>query len=104
MIVNQVDCRAKNHFLSQQALIFGDMSNRPIQDISILLDDVYYPILKNPKNQEGWPDVIKKDVDAHVQGLRNTIAEVSFEKCAKRISAQHAKLLLNGLRLKVLDQ
>lgn len=54
------------------------MSNRPIQDISVLLDDVYYPILKNPKNQENWPDIIKKDVDSHVQGLRNAIAEVSL--------------------------
>lgn len=61
----------------QQALIFGDMSPRPMNDISILLDEVIYPILNNPVNQEGWPEVIKKDVDLHIQDLRNVIAEVS---------------------------
>lgn len=47
-----------------------------MNDISILLDEVYYPILNHPGNQEGWPDVIKKDIDSHVQELRNVIAEV----------------------------
>lgn len=83
------------------------MSARPINDISILLDDVYYPILNNPANQEGWPDVIKKDVDLHIQELRNVIAEVSILRKVmvwRICSAQHAKLPLSGMRLKVLDQ
>lgn len=54
----------------------GDMSPRPMNDISILLDEVYYPILNNSANQQGWPEVIKKDVDLHIQDLRNVIAEV----------------------------
>ena len=58
----------------------GDMSPRPMNDISILLDEIYYPILNNPANQEGWPDVIKKDVDLHIQDLRNAIAEVRIFK------------------------
>lgn len=49
-----------------------------MNDISILLDEVYYPILNHPGNQEGWPDVIKKDIDSHVQELRNVIAEVKL--------------------------
>jgi dynein heavy chain, axonemal len=53
------------------------MSPKPMNDISILLDEVYYPILNNPANQEGWPDIIKKDIDSHIQDLRNVIAEVS---------------------------
>ena len=48
-----------------------------MNDISILLDEVYYPILNNPANQEGWPEVIKKDIDLHIQDLRNIIAEVT---------------------------
>ena len=62
--------------LSQQSLVFGDMSPRPVNDISILLDHVYNPILNNPANQDGWPDVISKDIDNHIQDLRNVIAEV----------------------------
>jgi dynein heavy chain len=57
-------------------LIMGDMSPRPMNDISILLDDIYYPILNNPANQEGWPEIIRKDIDLHIQDLRNVIAEV----------------------------
>jgi dynein heavy chain len=56
--------------------VFGDMSSSPINDLSVLLDDVFYPILSNVNNQEEWPDVIKKDVDLQVQELRNVIAEV----------------------------
>lgn len=88
------------------------MSQRPMNDISILLDEIYYPMLNNSANQSGWPDVIKKDVDLHIQDLRNTIAEVSarprFERSyvKQRVAnfAQHAKLPLSGKRLKVLDQ
>ena len=53
------------------------MSSSPINDLSVVLDDIVYPILSNPKNMESWPEVIKKDVDLHVQELRNVIAEVS---------------------------
>lgn len=33
-------------------------------------------MLANPSNQVGWPEVIMKDVDSHVQELRNVLAEV----------------------------
>ena len=60
------------------------MSHRPMNDLSVLLDEVYYPILSNPANQEGWPDVIKKDLDLHIQDLRNVIAEVrKIKNCSK---------------------
>lgn len=52
------------------------MSGSPIDDVSVILDEVLYPMLSNPKNQVGWPDVIKKDIDSHIQELRNVIAEV----------------------------
>jgi dynein heavy chain, axonemal len=57
-------------------IIFGDLSPSPVEDISIVLDDIFYPLLSNPANQEQWPDVIKKDIDSHFQELRNVIAEV----------------------------
>jgi dynein heavy chain len=53
------------------------MSHSPIEDLSVILDEIIYPILSNPANQDNWPEVIKKDVDSHVQELRNVIAEVS---------------------------
>lgn len=48
-----------------------------MNDLSIMLDNVFYPMLNNPANQEGWPDVIKKDVETHIQDLRNLLAEVT---------------------------
>jgi dynein heavy chain, axonemal len=60
-------------------VIFGDSSTTPVEDVSILLDDVFYPLLSNPANQSRWPDVIKKDIDSHFQELRNVIAEVRFD-------------------------
>ena len=54
------------------------MSAFPIDDVSVILDDVFYPMLSNPNNQIGWPEVIKKDIDSHIQELRNVIAEVKI--------------------------
>lgn len=56
--------------------MFGDLSSRPVNDVSILLDHVFNPILNNPENQSEWPETIKKDIDNHIQDLRNVIAEV----------------------------
>ncbi len=54
------------------------MSAFPIDDVSVILDDVFYPMLSNANNQIGWPEVIKKDIDSHIQELRNVIAEVKI--------------------------
>lgn len=63
----------------RENLVFGDISARPMHDVSILLDDIFYPILNNINNQTEWPEVIKKDIDLHIQDLRNAIAEVSVK-------------------------
>lgn len=69
-----------------QVIIFGDMSSKCIDDLSIMVDQIFYPILKNPMNHEGWPEVVCKDVSSQIQELRNTIAEVSFIKGLEYIS------------------
>lgn len=56
------------------------MSSKCIDDLSIMVDQIFYPILKNPMNHDGWPEVVCKDVSSQIQELRNTIAEVSFIK------------------------
>lgn len=52
------------------------MSSRPINDLSILVDEVFVPILSSPVNHKGWPGVVVQDVKAQLQTLRNSIAEV----------------------------
>jgi dynein heavy chain, axonemal len=61
-------------------IIFGNGSSNPINDLSVLVDHVFYPMLSNPANQLGWPETIIKDVDFHIQELKNSIAEVSKKK------------------------
>lgn len=63
-------------FFFLQILLIGDMSHRPIEDLSILVDEFMLPVLTNPLNQDGWPEVVKKDVEYHIQEFRNVIAEV----------------------------
>lgn len=52
------------------------MSPKPIDDLAILVDNLYYPLLTNPLNQKGWTETLSKDMETHLQELRNTIAEV----------------------------
>lgn len=40
------------------------------------MDEVLVPVLTNPLNSAGWPDVVIKDIDNQLQNLRNNIAEV----------------------------
>ncbi|XP_001843519.2 dynein beta chain, ciliary isoform X3 [Culex quinquefasciatus] len=60
----------------REQIMYGDLSAGPIDDLAVIVDEVFYPIISNPRNQDGWPDVIKKDVDSHFQDLRNIITEV----------------------------
>lgn len=52
------------------------MSSQPVEDLAVLVDHVFFPILNNPLNQEGWPNVVIKDILEHIQELRNIVAEV----------------------------
>ncbi|XP_037911922.1 dynein beta chain, ciliary-like [Hermetia illucens] len=56
-------------------LLIGDVSPKPLEDLSVLVDNVFLPILSNPQNHEGWTAVIEKDVQMEIQNLRNNIAE-----------------------------
>lgn len=59
-------------------LIFGDMSGKPIEDMSILVEGVFVPLLSNSANQTGWPKVVSQDVITHVRAFKNTIDQVQF--------------------------
>jgi dynein heavy chain, axonemal len=63
----------------RKVVIFGNGSPNPINDLSILVDHVFYPMLSNPINRQGWPETIIKDMDFHIQELKNNIAEVSVQ-------------------------
>ncbi|KAG5306381.1 DYHC protein, partial [Pseudoatta argentina] len=57
-------------------IIPGDMASKPIDELSVLVEEAYVPILSNPKNHKGWPRVIGEDMKKHVYDLRNLICQV----------------------------
>lgn len=57
-------------------VLFGDMAAKPIDELGVLLDTVLIPLLANPGNQKGWPQVVADDVVAHVRNFKNAVEQV----------------------------
>ncbi|XP_076387377.1 dynein beta chain, ciliary-like [Megachile rotundata] len=64
----------ENNF--RQILIPGDMAPNPIEELAVLVEDAYVPILSNPRNHVGWPEVVRKDTTKQVYDLRSLIWQV----------------------------
>lgn len=60
----------------KQMLIPGDMAPNPIEELAVLVEQAYVPMLSNPKNHVGWPEVVRKDVKKQVYNLRTLIWQV----------------------------
>ncbi|TMW47087.1 hypothetical protein DOY81_007830 [Sarcophaga bullata] len=58
------------------ALMIGDLLPNALENLSILCDDVIFPLLNNPVNQNGWTSVIVNDMKTESQDLRNGIAQM----------------------------
>lgn len=41
---------------------YGDFAESPIETLSALSQEVVLPVLSNPANRTGWPDVVSKEV------------------------------------------
>ncbi|KAK1137302.1 hypothetical protein K0M31_001815 [Melipona bicolor] len=57
-------------------LIPGDMAPNPIEELAVLVEDAYVPILSNPKNHVAWPEIVRKDVKKQVYDFRSLIWQV----------------------------
>jgi dynein heavy chain len=42
--------------------MFGDFGELPLENLSAISQEVFLPMMCNPLNQEGWPEVISKEV------------------------------------------
>lgn len=60
-------------------LIIGDLSHRVVDQLATLIDNVFAPLLSNPKNHKDLPDVAIQDISRHVHSLRGTLYQVSFQ-------------------------
>lgn len=43
-------------------VIHGEIGENPLETLAIVAQDVFMPILTSPANQQGWPDVVAKEV------------------------------------------
>nr|CAH7754609.1 unnamed protein product [Callosobruchus chinensis] len=60
----------------REVLAFGDMAGKPVDELAVLMEGVFVPILSNPKNQRGWPKVVTEDVVSHVRNFKNTVDQI----------------------------
>ncbi|KAJ9598678.1 hypothetical protein L9F63_010627, partial [Diploptera punctata] len=60
----------------RKIIMFGDIAAKPIEELEVLVEEVFVPLLTNPKNQRNWPRVIADDVTYHVNQLKNSIFEI----------------------------
>lgn len=56
--------------------MIGDLLPNVLENLSVLCDDVIFPLLNNPVNQNGWTSVIVNDMKTESQDLRNGIAQM----------------------------
>ena len=46
----------------ERRLLHGDLSDAALEQLLTLAQEVFLPLLCNPKNQAGWPEVVKREV------------------------------------------
>lgn len=61
----------------RDVLLFGDMGCKPVEELAVLVEQVYAPLLCNKQNHLGWPHVVSEDVINHVLAFKNTVYQVT---------------------------
>ncbi|KAK6632535.1 hypothetical protein RUM43_013303 [Polyplax serrata] len=56
--------------------IFGDMAPNPVEELSVLVEELFVPLLSNPDNQMGWPKCVADDVMKHIHTFRGTVYQI----------------------------
>ena len=44
-----------------------ELSSGPLEQLALLLEEIYVPLLSNAKNHERWPEVLMQDIMRHIQ-------------------------------------
>lgn len=69
----ETDVTAEN---LRDVLILGEFSSKPVEELSVLTEEVFFPLLSNPLNHQGWPEVVSKDVITHIESFKNIVYQV----------------------------
>lgn len=54
-------------------MLYGDLGDIPLEQLSAVAQEVFLPLLSNPRNQDGWPEVVTKEV---LENMHKFIANV----------------------------
>ncbi|RKO94585.1 dynein heavy chain and region D6 of dynein motor-domain-containing protein [Blyttiomyces helicus] len=97
----------------ENELVMGELNPNPLEFLGVLLEEVYLPLLTNPKNLETWPEVVADDVLRHFHSLNGAVYVISGKSKGKtmlplphgaRISpAPTDKTILHTLESAVID-
>lgn len=72
--------RKKKEIVSMEnfrnVLVFGDSAGKPVEELAVVTEEIFLPLLSNPENTKWWPTVVTEDVVAHVQAFKNTVYQV----------------------------
>lgn len=60
----------------RDVLILGEFSSKPVEELAVLTEQVFFPMLSNTANHQGWPNVVSKDVITHIEAFKNTMYQV----------------------------
>ena len=76
-------------------MTYGDFAESPLETLSALSQEVILPVLSNPMNRNGWPDVVSKEV---TENLHKFIAngKLLCHTFLSDILHSSAKLLTSG--------
>ncbi|TPX33478.1 hypothetical protein SmJEL517_g03633 [Synchytrium microbalum] len=96
----------------EKELTMGDLAADPLTFLSTLLEEVYLPLLTNPRNLEAWPEVVANDVLRHFHQLNGAVYVISGKSKGKtllplphgaRLNVEIDKSLLHTLESAVID-
>lgn len=59
-----------------EMLIMGDLSNRVVDELATLVDNIFAPLLSKPENHKDLPEIAIQDICKHVHAIRGTLYQV----------------------------
>lgn len=94
------------HTNFRELLIFGDTTcAHAVEELAMLVEEVYYPLLTNKANQATWPEELRKDVEKKVQYLRDVVSEARGTLLQRTVLPTPVALdQLMELRTQILDE
>nr|XP_033816070.1 dynein heavy chain 17, axonemal isoform X1 [Geotrypetes seraphini] len=74
------------------ALLVGDISNYPVEQLNTVVEEVIYPLFINSENMIGWPTVVSEDVIRQARRLKNEMFVMGGKIKGKTLLALPEKL------------